>query len=214
MTTRIDGGAGLDFILGGEGDDRITGGDGDDQLAGDGESPAPGDFTVLPPDAFEYVTLANGAFGRNDSAPFAAQLGPVAANTVVDGLNFSYGDTGDWYIIKTPDALRTFGAADAAYPLAGHDPGPERGRPAARRLRSGAAPLPLPCREPARGQSIKPARTLCGRAGILSAACGEPAFRGSTDHGAARSGRTVHAALHAAGGTVDPRSGRRPTRSR
>jgi Ca2+-binding RTX toxin-like protein len=111
------------------------GGDGDDQLAGDGEHPAPGDFTVLPPDAFEYVTLPSETFGRNDSAPFAAQLGPIGANTVIDGLNFSYGDTGDWYIIKTPDAARTFGADrglpspdmiqvlnQAGQPLEGFDP--------------------------------------------------------------------------------------------
>ena len=44
MTTSLDGGAGLDFILGGVGDDRITGGDGDDQLAGDGESSCAGRF--------------------------------------------------------------------------------------------------------------------------------------------------------------------------
>ena len=36
-------------------------------------------------------------------------------HAVIDGLNFSYGDTGDWYIIKTPDAARKFGAATAAF---------------------------------------------------------------------------------------------------
>ena len=119
----IDGGSGLDFILGGEGDDQITGGDGDDQLAGNGEPAVSGDLFLLPPDDFEYVTLDNGTFGRNDSAIFAAALGPIAANTLVGDLSFNAGDTGDWYIIKTPDALKAFGGYQRSLPLAGHDPG-------------------------------------------------------------------------------------------
>ena len=81
----------------------------------------PGDLTRLPPDRFEYVTLATGESGRNDAFGFAGDLGRPVANQVIDGLSFNYGDTGDWYVIKTPDALKRFGDATSGF-LAGDAP--------------------------------------------------------------------------------------------
>ena len=46
-------------------------------------------------------------------------LGVVGANTLIDGLTFNQGDTGDWFLIKTPAALKNFGAANLAYLSAG-----------------------------------------------------------------------------------------------
>jgi Ca2+-binding RTX toxin-like protein len=115
----IDGGSGLDFILGGEGDDHISGADGNDLLSGDASAPLPGDLTATIPDRFEYVTLGNGEVGRNDAFKFAGYIGSVQAGDVVQGLSFSLGDKGDWYIIKTPTSLMQYGSAQAAQLLRG-----------------------------------------------------------------------------------------------
>ena len=109
----IFGDAGSDFIVGGEGNDRLEGGDGDDILAGDGSTP-PSDLSTTPSDRFEFNTV-NGATGRNDDFRYAGDIGVVGANTLIDGLTFNQGDTGDWYLIKTPAALKNFGAANLAY---------------------------------------------------------------------------------------------------
>jgi Ca2+-binding RTX toxin-like protein/Leucine-rich repeat (LRR) protein len=101
----IDGGPGVDFIMGGGGDDSISGGAGDDVLAGN---------TVIAPDRYESVTR-NGVAGRNDDPSFAALLGDVAPGQVVDNLSLHFGDAGDWYIIKTPDAFKRFTNTQAAY---------------------------------------------------------------------------------------------------
>ncbi|HSB69073.1 MAG TPA: ELWxxDGT repeat protein [Candidatus Methylomirabilis sp.] len=110
----IDGGSGLDFIVGGEGDDQLTGGDGDDLISGDASAPLPGDLTATTPDRFEYATLGTGESGRNDAFRFAGHLGEVKAGNVFQNLSFSLDDKGDWYIIKTPEAFKSFGSAKAA----------------------------------------------------------------------------------------------------
>ncbi|MAE67893.1 MAG: hypothetical protein CMJ18_26865, partial [Phycisphaeraceae bacterium] len=97
----IDGGAGDDFLSGGEGDDVLTGGGGNDLLAGDA--------TVVP-DSFEFVSR-NGASGVNDTFALAAALPDVAANDAFDDLTLHLGDDGDWYLLRTPDALFPFGNA-------------------------------------------------------------------------------------------------------
>ncbi|HEY7116284.1 MAG TPA: hypothetical protein VH475_06850, partial [Tepidisphaeraceae bacterium] len=101
----IDGGPGLDFISGGGGDDTITGGADNDVLQGN---------AGVPLDRFESVTR-NGVSGRNDDPAFAALLPAVQAGTVIDNLTFHLGDSGDWYIIKTPDALLRLGTSQAAF---------------------------------------------------------------------------------------------------
>jgi len=40
---------------------------------------------------------------------------PVTAGQTIDGLTFHLGDTADWYVLKTPEALKQLGASHAAY---------------------------------------------------------------------------------------------------
>jgi Ca2+-binding RTX toxin-like protein len=101
----IDGGAGLDFISGGDGNDTITGGADNDILAGN---------TIVAPDRYESVTR-NGVSGHNDDPAFAASLGAVTPGQVISGLTLNLGDGGDWYIVKTPDALKRLGSSQAAF---------------------------------------------------------------------------------------------------
>ena len=115
---RIEGGAGADVIRGGGGDDSIDGGSGDDWLAG-------GPSQVVP-DRYEY---ASGS--ANNSVAYASLLtedfsilrkrdsngvllAPQNRDVTVSNLNFSYGDSGDWYILKTPQAVKSLGSAKAA----------------------------------------------------------------------------------------------------
>ncbi|TLZ64979.1 MAG: calcium-binding protein, partial [Methanobacteriota archaeon] len=126
----IDGGSGSDFIRGGDGSDKITGGEGDDLLIGD-RPLAPTDRSATPPDRFEFVTHGgvnarndspffasdptwNNPQQVNDSVEFARHLAPVVAGQTIDGLTFDLGDTGDWYVLKTPQALKQLGASRAA----------------------------------------------------------------------------------------------------
>ena len=106
----IDGGAGADVIRGGGGNDQIDGGAGNDWIAG-------GPSQVVP-DRYE---LAAGA--ANDTIDDASLLDedvkPLlrSQDVPIGDLNFSYGDAGDWYVLKTPKALRSFGSAQAAQVL-------------------------------------------------------------------------------------------------
>ncbi|MDB5319040.1 MAG: cya 2, partial [Phycisphaerales bacterium] len=101
----IDGGAGLDYISGGGGNDTVTGGADNDVLAGN---------VAVAPDRFESVTR-KGVSGHNDDPAFAASLGTIAPGQVIGGLTLNLGDAGDWYIIKTPDALLRLGASQTAF---------------------------------------------------------------------------------------------------
>ena len=100
----IDGGQGDDLIVGGDGNDDLVGGPGDDVIAGR-------DTVRL--DRFEWVTR-NEVVQRNDQPDFASLLPTIRAGTVVGGLTFHEGDTGDWYLIQTPVALRQFGSVATA----------------------------------------------------------------------------------------------------
>ncbi len=103
----IDGGAGDDFIAGGEGDDALSGGSGVDVIHGNGQG-------ITPRDDFEIVTR-NGVQGSNDRAEFAALLPELRPDMTIEGLTLDYGDRGDFYLLETPRAVRSLGAADAAY---------------------------------------------------------------------------------------------------
>jgi Ca2+-binding RTX toxin-like protein len=105
MGDSIDGGAGNDFISGGGGNDVITGGSGNDVLAGN---------VTEPPDRYETITRNDISASNNDPA-FASNLGVITPGQVVNDLSFNLGDPGDWYIIKTPDALLRLGNSQAAF---------------------------------------------------------------------------------------------------
>ncbi len=110
---RIEGGAGADVIRGGGGNDQIDGGSGDDWIAG-------GPSQIMP-DRYEFLAGA-----ANNSVSYAAVLGEdltplrlssltdVPQDVVIDDLNLSYGDSGDWYVLKTPEAVKQFGSTKAA----------------------------------------------------------------------------------------------------
>ena len=125
----IDGGAGADVILGGPGDDDITGGGGADLLFGNGgispdvlEVVRRGDETA-PNDEYRFAAaLPSLTRARTDAALGIYQ--PVTLQPVVPGieptsfadlvLSFHLGDPVDWYAVETPQAMRSFGPADAA----------------------------------------------------------------------------------------------------
>ena len=105
----IDGGEGADVILGGPGDDQIVGGDGNDLLFGN-------EGTV--PDDLEIVNVG-GVTAPNDTFDFAAELPaliPGGTATTFNSLvlNFHLGDTQDWYVLETPTALQSLGAAEVS----------------------------------------------------------------------------------------------------
>jgi hypothetical protein len=101
----IEGGAGADVIAGGPGNDRIDGGSGDDWISGGG--------ATLIPDRYEIVRGT-----RNDTDAFTAvineNLTSLLDGTPIKGLNFSLNDQADWYALRTPPALRSYGPAAAA----------------------------------------------------------------------------------------------------
>ena len=129
----IDGGPGADVILGGPGDDRIVGGGGADLLFGNGgispdvlEVVRRGDETA-PNDEYGFaaalpsLTRASGdaAPGVDESVtpqPAVPGLEPASFSELV--LSFHLGDPVDWYVIETPQAMRSFGPADTAALLA------------------------------------------------------------------------------------------------
>src|SRR5207247_695897 len=96
----IDGGEGNDIIMGGGGDDVLVGGSGNDFIVGS---------SALEPDAFEIVNAQTGTSGRNDDVRFASLLPAIQPGSTITA-NFDAGDTGDWYLIQTPEALRQFGS--------------------------------------------------------------------------------------------------------
>ena len=100
----IYGGSGIDFIAGGGGGDYIDGGPGGDLLAGD---------TTTAPDDYELVDRIGQTSSNNEPA-FASELPEIGPGTEIDGLTLHEGDPCDWYLIKTPDAVKNFGAASAA----------------------------------------------------------------------------------------------------
>ncbi len=113
----IEGGPGADVIRGGGGNDQIDGGAGDDWIAG---GPA-----QAVPDRYENSagasnnTVAYASLLTEDFSQLRRTVGgnllPVAQRDVfIDGLNFSYGDPADWYLLRTPEALKEFGTAKAA----------------------------------------------------------------------------------------------------
>ena len=87
----------------------ITGGGGNDLLFGN---------TGIVPDDLELVRRG-GTTAANDTYSFAAELPaivPGKTSSVFDDLllSFHLGDAADWYVIKTPQALKSFGAAEVA----------------------------------------------------------------------------------------------------
>ncbi|KAF0188898.1 MAG: Hemolysin-type calcium-binding protein, partial [Gammaproteobacteria bacterium] len=101
---RIFGGDGIDFVAGGGGNDYIDGGPGADLLSGD--------ITTIPDD-YELVTRG-GTTGTNNDVNYAAYLPTLAKGSLIDGLTLNEGDTGDWYVIKTPEALKEYLGASGA----------------------------------------------------------------------------------------------------
>ena len=108
----ILGGAGLDVIIGGGGNDQLDGGPGNDWLAGGTAS--------LPPDRFEY---SQGESADSNDQPenasfvtldFASLFKEEAEDVTIAGLNFHSGDGDDWYVIRTPEALKTYGSTKPA----------------------------------------------------------------------------------------------------
>ena len=110
---RIEGGTGADVIRGGGGNDNIDGGSGDDWIAG-GPS-------MIVPDRYEFLAGA-----ANNNVAYASLLAEdltplrkssttdTTEDVVIDNLNLSYGDSGDWYVLKTPEAVKKFGSVKAA----------------------------------------------------------------------------------------------------
>ena len=101
---RIFGGPGNDFIAGGPGNDYLDGGSGNDLIAGN---------TTTPFDRFELVKKGS-VTGPNNTAEFAALLPTVTPGMVIDNLSFHEGDRADYYIIRTPEALKQFSGSVAA----------------------------------------------------------------------------------------------------
>ncbi|MEX0586922.1 MAG: hypothetical protein WD176_09770, partial [Pirellulales bacterium] len=95
---KIYGGAGADFLAGGPGDDLLDGGSGNDLIAGN---------TTTPFDIYELVTKGN-VTAPNNTANFAALLPAITSGLIIDGLTFHEGDRADYYLIRTPDALKQF----------------------------------------------------------------------------------------------------------
>jgi hypothetical protein len=118
----ILGGAGDDRLFGGEQDDTIDGGEGDDiifgyggsdSLTGGGGNDLISGYATLEPDEYEFGT-SEGVRGRNDISTYASVLPAIRAGSVIDGLNFHLGDTGDWYAIRTPESLNALGESAKA----------------------------------------------------------------------------------------------------
>jgi len=105
----LDGGAGDDVVLGGDGNDTIDGANGNDWLAGG--SPK------LVPDRYEFGSgasndvIAGASFLTDEQSKLAFAL---TGDLIVQGLNLHQGDAADWYAIKTPTALFSYGVAKAA----------------------------------------------------------------------------------------------------
>ncbi len=92
---------------------------GDDWIAG-------GASQVMP-DRYEFAAgasnnnVAHASLIQEDLSPLRRRdaitgelLPAVQRDVVIRDLNLSYGDTGDWYILKTPEAIKKFGAVKAA----------------------------------------------------------------------------------------------------
>ena len=111
----IDGGAGADVIRGGGGNDVINGGAGDDWIAGG--SSASTQVAAVPPDRYEFFagqsndTAGNAALLQESLLPL---IGPTPQDVSIDHLSLHYGDPGDWYLVTTPEALKTYGGTKAA----------------------------------------------------------------------------------------------------
>ena len=115
---RLFGGAGDDTISGGDGADVINGGGGNDDLQGDsGDDWIVGNSTELLPDVYEFT----GSRANDDvaySAMFSESLSSLRLaqpkSVTIDNLSLHAGDRGDWYVLPTPEALKSFGGAQAA----------------------------------------------------------------------------------------------------
>ncbi len=122
---RLFGGAGDDVIEGGDDADVIVGGGGNDDLSGNfGDDWISGDTASLVPDRYEFSTgnpndLVAYASLLTDSLLPLRTLNPAPIDVVLDDLSLSYGDRGDWYVLKTPEALKSYGVANAAQPKVG-----------------------------------------------------------------------------------------------
>jgi len=101
---KLYGGTGIDYLAGGGGSDYLDGGPGQDLLAGD---------TTTEPDNYELVARG-GDTAANNTAAYAAELPAITPGTEIDGLTLHEGDPADWYVIRTPDAVKAFGPAHAA----------------------------------------------------------------------------------------------------
>lgn len=128
----IRGGAGSDRLFGGDGDDVIEGGDGADVVIGGGGSDdlsgnsgddwISGGTPTLVPDRYE-----TSAGRTNEIVGYASLLTdsllPLRSiqksDVVISDLSLHYGDRGDWYVVRTPEAIRSFGSAKAAQVLRG-----------------------------------------------------------------------------------------------
>jgi ELWxxDGT repeat protein len=100
----IFGGAGYDYLAGGPGDDVLDGGSGNDLLAGNSSTPF---------DIYEIVEVG-GVTGHNDTAAYAALLPEISSGMIIDGLTFNEGDRADFFLIRTPEALKEFSGAVSA----------------------------------------------------------------------------------------------------
>ena len=109
---RLYGGAGGDTINGGPGDDVVSGGDGDDELHGGGGADLVAGQTLLDFDRFEIVTRGGGTSANNAFA-FAAEV-EIRSGTI-DGLTLHQGDTDDWYLLRTPDAIRDYAGTHESF---------------------------------------------------------------------------------------------------
>jgi hypothetical protein len=108
----IDGGPGADVIRGGSGNDRLIGGDANDWIAG-----GPNQLT---PDRYEYLSG-----DKNDDSLKAALIAESldslrrspAEPVIIRNLSLTQGDVADWYILRTPEAVKSFGPVKAAQVL-------------------------------------------------------------------------------------------------
>jgi hypothetical protein len=114
---RLFGGAGQDIISGGSGADVIRGGGGNDTLdGGSGDDWIAGGPHQLPPDRYEFAsgrsndTAISASVLREDFKPLRlSSLTDSTEDVIIKDLNFHYRDSSDWYLLRTPEALKQFG---------------------------------------------------------------------------------------------------------